>query len=56
MPISLTIEDFMTRGIITISVKASIVDAINKIVKYNIGSLVVKRGNEFVGVITERDF
>ena len=55
MPISLTIEDFMTRGILTISVKASIIDAINKMVKYNIGSLVVKRGNEFVGIITERD-
>lgn len=55
MPISITIEDFMTRGIITISVKASIIDAINKMVKYNIGSLVVKRGNEFVGIITERD-
>jgi CBS domain-containing protein len=55
MPISLSIEDFMIRGIITISVEASIIDAINKMVKYSIGCLIVKRGNEFTGIITERD-
>jgi CBS domain-containing protein len=55
MPISLAIEDFMTRGIVTISVEASIIDAINKMVKNNIGCLIVKRGNVFTGIITERD-
>ncbi len=55
MPISLAIEDFMTRGIVTINVEASIIDAVNKMVKNNIGCLIVKRGNEFTGIITERD-
>ena len=55
MSIKLSIKDFMTTDIISVNEDVQTCDAIKKMVEHNIGSIVVKKNNEFVGIITERD-
>lgn len=45
----------IARPIITIEESASVVDASKAMVENNRGSVVVKRGDETVGILTERD-
>ena len=49
------IKDFMTSKIISIDEGEKVTEAVKKMVEHNIGSVVVKRDNEFVGIVTERD-
>lgn len=55
MPITETIRNFMTTDIKSIDESEKVTEAINKMIDNNIGSIVVKRDNEYVGIITERD-
>jgi len=49
------ITDYMTRPVITTKPTDSIRAAVTKMDHYNIGSLVVVKGKEVVGIVTERD-
>ncbi len=55
LAITESIKDFMTTEIISIDNEAKIYDAIKKMVEHDIGSIVVKKGEQFVGILTERD-
>ncbi len=55
LPISETIRNFMTTDIKSIDVGEKVTDAIDKMIDNDIGSIVVKRDNEYVGIVTERD-
>ncbi|MCK5040230.1 MAG: CBS domain-containing protein [Candidatus Aenigmarchaeota archaeon] len=50
-----SIEDIMTKNIITIDSKANVVDAAKKLEKNKEVCLIVKEGKETVGIVTERD-
>ena len=49
------VQEIMTKNIVSISCNSSIVDACNKFVSNNVGSLVVMDKDLNVGIITERD-
>ena len=49
------IEDIMTRNIITIDSKATVVDAAKKLEKNKAVCLMVREGEKTVGIVTERD-
>lgn len=55
LPITETIKHFMTTDIKSIDEEEKVTEAINKMVDNDIGSIVVTRDNEYVGIITERD-
>lgn len=49
------IEDIMTKNIITIDVNAKVTDAAKILKKHNIGSLIVTKNKDTIGIVTERD-
>lgn len=49
------VRDIMTKAVKTIKVGANILEAVRKMNKFNIGSLVVVDGKRPVGILTERD-
>lgn len=49
------ITDYMTRPVITTKLTDSIRAAVTKMDHYNIGSLIVMKGKDVVGIVTERD-
>jgi CBS domain-containing protein len=51
----LLVKDIMTRAVKTVRIGSSIRDAVSKMNKFNIGSIVVVEGRRPVGIITERD-
>jgi CBS domain-containing protein len=55
MDISYAIAHIMIRDIISVDQAATIRQAIEKMVKKNIGSVVVTKGKKMVGILTERD-
>lgn len=55
MNISYAIENFMTRDIVTVEQNSTVRQAIERMVEKNIGSVVITRGREKVGIMTERD-
>ena len=55
MPIAEGIKDLMTTNIISMDDGVKITEVIKKMVDRAIGSIVVKRDNELVGIVTERD-
>ena len=55
MDISYAIAHIMLRAIISVDQAATIRQAIEKMVKKNIGSVVVTKGKKMVGILTERD-
>ena len=55
MSIKLSIKDFMTTDIISVNQDMQTYDAVKKMVEHDIGSIVVKKNNEFIGIVTERD-
>ncbi len=55
MTIVLKAKDVMVKNIIYLDEKASVFDAVKKMVNKNIGSVAVKKDDKFVGIITERD-
>ncbi|MEE8401539.1 MAG: CBS domain-containing protein [Candidatus Hydrothermarchaeaceae archaeon] len=50
------VSDVMTRDIASVAHNASIVDAANAMLKNGVSSVVVKKGEETVGIITDKDF
>ena len=51
----LRIRDLMTRNIIWLSMEKSVVDAAIEMNKRDISSVLLKSGDEFVGIVTDRD-
>ncbi len=49
------VKDLMNESLISIDVSAPIIDAIKTMTTHEIGSVVVTRGNEPIGILTERD-
>ena len=50
------VADYMRRSVITISVNDDIIDAINKMLVYNVGRLIVLDSNErLIGILTRTD-
>lgn len=51
----ITVKDIMTRKIISVLPETNIVDASMKMASLDISSLLIKTGDEYVGVFTDRD-
>jgi len=49
------VRDLMNESLISIDVSAPILEAIRTMTTHEIGSVVVTRGNEPIGILTERD-
>jgi len=49
------VRDIMTRNVKTVSPSSTVMEAIRKMNKFRIGSVVVTQGRRVVGLITERD-
>jgi len=52
---SILVKDVMTKDVKTVTPKSSVMAAIQKMNKFDIGSVVVVQGKKPVGIITERD-
>ncbi len=50
------VDDFMEKNVITIEESSSIKNAAKKMDEANIGSILVTKNDEPIGIITERDF
>jgi CBS domain-containing protein len=50
-----TVGEIMTVDVVTVDPEASVIDAVRAMVDRDIGSVVVARGEEPLGVFTERD-
>jgi CBS domain-containing protein len=50
------VEDVMIKNVITVEETASIKNAAIKMAEANVGSIVVTKNNESIGIVTERDF
>ena len=50
------VEDVMIKNVITVEESASIKNAATKMAEANVGSIVVTKNNESIGIVTERDF
>ena len=50
------LRDVMKKGVITIDASEAISEAAKKMDEANIGSIIITKNNEPVGIITERDF
>jgi len=55
MPIAATVRDIMNREIISVDVKASVREAISRMIENDVGCVVVTKEGEPVGILTERD-
>ena len=55
MASKVSIKNIMTSEIISVDEDKRVCDAIKKMTEHNIGSIVIKRDNDYVGIITERD-
>ncbi len=55
MMLTLKIRDIMSKPVFSVPADATIIDAVNLMVDKKIGSVLVKNGNEYVGILTERD-
>lgn len=51
-----TVEEFMTRDVVTIDADKSVFEAAQLMTEKEIGDLVVMEGRTPVGIVTERDF
>jgi CBS domain-containing protein len=49
------VKDLMTRNVISISVKKSVMEAASVMTEAGISAVLLKSGNEFTGVITDHD-
>ena len=52
---SYTVRDIMTRDVKTVRIDDTVRDAVRKMVKFRIGSVIVRQADRPVGIITERD-
>ena len=53
--LTLKIRDIMSKPVYSVPADATIIEAVNLMVDKKIGSVLVKNGNEYVGILTERD-
>jgi len=51
----LLVRDFMSANVKTVRVDATVKEAVSKMNKFRISSIIVMKGNRPVGIITERD-
>ena len=51
----LLVRDFMSKDVKTVRTDATVKDAVRKMNKFRIGSIIVMEGKRPVGIITERD-
>jgi CBS domain-containing protein len=51
----LLVRDFMSRDVKTVRTDATVKEAVGKMNKFRIGSIIVMEGKRPVGIITERD-
>jgi CBS domain-containing protein len=52
---SAKVRDIMTTPVITVEFGAGLIEAVEKMNKYRIGSIVIVRSGRIAGIITERD-
>lgn len=55
MKLVYAVQNVMTADIVTIEAEARLADAMRAMVENEIGSVVIMRGGEVVGILTERD-
>lgn len=55
MRVTYAVRNIMTREIVSVDNAASVNDAMKLMIEKNIGSVVVTRDREIVGILTERD-
>ncbi len=55
MSITVKVRDFMNRNIVKVPSTASVREIIEVMVKKDVGSVLVEKNNEIIGIITERD-
>ena len=49
------VKDLMTRSIVSVSFETSVMEAARIMMMKDISSILIKSGNEFVGIVTDRD-
>jgi predicted transcriptional regulator len=55
MPIVLRVESFMKAPIVSVDKQTTIRDTVKRMAEHNFGSMPIKSGDEYVGIVTERD-
>jgi len=55
MKLTYTIDNIMTKEIVTVDVDETVADAMQQMVAFEIGSVAITRQEEVVGILTERD-
>ena len=55
MPVTYEVRNIMTEDLITVDADAPLMQAMKKMVEKNIGSVIVSRDDQPVGIVTERD-
>ncbi|MEM4647804.1 MAG: CBS domain-containing protein [Candidatus Pacearchaeota archaeon] len=55
MKTGIKVGDIMTRNFVSCSPETSLIDAVKKMVKMKVGSIVVKTDDKLEGILTERD-
>jgi CBS domain-containing protein len=55
MAVTYAVENIMSENLVTADAQASLSEAMRLMVEKDIGSVVVSRGKELVGILTERD-
>lgn len=53
--IGIKVGDIMTRNFIYVSPETSVIDCSREMIKKHVGSLIIKKGNELLGILTEKD-
>lgn len=51
----LRVSDVMSPNVITLDTTASVLDAVSKIIEFNVGCVIVLNGADIVGIITKGD-
>ena len=55
MKLTYTIDNIMTKEVVTVDVDETVADAMQQMVAFEIGSVAITRQEEVVGILTERD-
>ncbi len=55
MPLSLKIKDIMSKSIVSVKASDPVWDAVELMYRHDIGGVLAKEGEEYVGILTERD-
>ena len=55
MAVTYAVENLMSESLVSVKVGSSLSDAVRAMVEKEIGSVLISRGREVVGILTERD-